>query len=154
MTAATLLRCACCQTSRPAAEVYERVPRSGEFFCRDTAGCRRRIASLGDPVGEVVAAPPPAAAGARCSICDAPGGAYERTPGVYVCVDRAGCADRAVETQFLHAWSDSSPDRLISSADMRAMAAAARPEVPPERTQLAPGEMAALAAADALGRKR
>jgi hypothetical protein len=157
VTAATAVRCACCQTQRPAAEVYERVPRSGEFFCKDTAGCRRRIASLGDPVGEIAAEPPPAVAGAACSICAAaepPGGVYERSGGVFACLDRPGCQERSVETQYLTAWSDGGADRMISPADMRAMAAAAPPQVPPERTELDPEEMARMAAQEALGRKR
>ena len=157
MTAATTVTCASCQTPRPGAETYERVPHSGERFCTDTAGCRRRMAAIGDPVGEITPAPPPAVTGAMCSICgvtDPPGGAYERLRGQYACIDRAGCGERAVEYQYLHSWSDQSPDRLISAADMRAMAAAASPQVPPEPTVLSPDQMAALAAQDALGRKR
>jgi hypothetical protein len=137
--------------------LYERVPRSGEWFCRDTTGCRRRIASLGDPVGEIAAEPPPAVSGAACSICAAvnpPGGVYERSRGVFACLDRPGCQERSVETQYLTAWSDSSPDRLISAADMWAMSSSAPPQVPPERTELDPEEMARLAAQEAMGRKR
>ena len=150
-----MLTCACCQAPRPAAEVFERVPRSGEFFCKDTGGCRKRMASLGDPVGEIAAAPPPAVAGARCSVCATVGGVYERTPGVYVCLDRAGCADRAVEAQYLTAWTDGSPDRVISAAGGRLRLPAPHPpEVPPVRTELDPAEMESLAAQDALGRRR
>jgi hypothetical protein len=153
VTAASAVRCACCHSPRPAAEVYERIPRRGEWFCRDTTGRRRRIASLGDPVGEVAAAPPPAVAGARCSICATAGNVYERSPGVFMCLDRAGCSERSVEAQYLTAWSDSSPDRLISVADMWALASSAPPQVPPERTELTPEEMAVLAWQEAAGRR-
>jgi hypothetical protein len=103
MTPTTAVRCACCQTPRPAAEVYERIPRSGEFFCKDVAGCRRRMAGVGDPVGEVAAAPPPAVAGARCSVCATAGRVYERTRSVFVCLDREACAARSIEAQYLTA---------------------------------------------------
>jgi hypothetical protein len=113
MTAPSAVRCACCRTLRPAAEVYERIPGHDEWFCRDTAGCRKRIASLGDPVGEIVAAPPPSVAGAACSICgtvDPPGGVYERTMDMYACLDRPGCAERSVESQFLTAHREDFPE--------------------------------------------
>ena len=155
MTAATAVTCACCQAPRPAAEVYERVPRSGEFFCRDTAGCRRRIASLGDPVGEVAAEPPPAVAGATCSVCATAGNVYERTRGVFVCLDRRGCEARSVQYQSLTAWTDSSPDRVIAEAGGHLRIPAARPvEVLAEQTPLDPAELAGLAAREALGAKR
>jgi hypothetical protein len=112
------------------------------------------MAHVGDPVGEVAAAPPPAVAGARCSVCATVGNVYERSAGVFMCLDRAGCTERSVETQYLTAWSDSSPDRLISAADMWALSSSAPPQVPPERTELDPEEMARLAAQEALGRKR
>jgi hypothetical protein len=153
-TAAATVRCAVCETQRPASEVYEPVRGVGEYRCADTAACRRRVGYVGDPVGEFIASPPAAVPGAACAVCGAAGGAYERTPGVYVCIDRGGCAERAVEAQYLTAWGDSSADALISPADMRAMAAAAPPEIPPERTELDPAAMAALASQDALGRKR
>ena len=154
MTAGTAVTCACCQAPRPAAEVYERVPRSGEWFCRDTAGCRRRIASLGDPVGEVAAEPPPAVAGARCSVCATSGNVYERTSGVFVCLDRAACAERSVEAQYLTSWSDSSPDRLIAETGGHLrIPAAAPPQVPAEQPELDYAELAVMAAQEALGRK-
>lgn len=158
MTAAVTVVCACCQTRRPAAETYERVPFSGERFCTDAAGCRRRMAGVGDPVAEVGAVAvtaPSAVPGARCAVCgtvDPPGGAYARG-AAYMCLDMAGCRERSVEYQYLTAWGDSSPDRLISSAEMRALQAAAPAEVPAERAPLSPEEMARLAAADDLGRK-
>jgi hypothetical protein len=91
-----------------------------------------------------------------CSICgvtDPPGGAYERLRGQYACIDRAGCGERAVEYQYLHSWSDQSPDRLISAADMRALGAAAGAQVPPEPSVLGAAETAALRASNELGRK-
>jgi hypothetical protein len=155
VTAAVAVRCACCQAPRSGAEVFERVPRSGEFFCRDTMGCRRRIASLGDPVGEITAAPPPAVAGAACAVCATASGVYERSPGVFVCLDRAGCAERSVETQYLTAWTDGSPDRLISAAGGRLrLPASAPPEVPAARVELDLAEMRVMAAQEALGAKR
>ena len=104
------VRCACCQTPRPAAEVFERMPGSDEWFCRDTAGCRRRMACYGDPVGEIASSPPPAVTGARCSVCATAGGVYERTPGIFVCLDRAGCAERSVDFQFLTAHREDYPE--------------------------------------------
>lgn len=113
VTAASAVRCACCCTLRPAAEVFERVPGLDKWFCRDTAGCRKRMASLGDPVGEIAAAPPPSVAGAACSICgtvDPPGGVYERTLNMHACLDRAGCAERSVQSQFLTAHREDFPE--------------------------------------------
>jgi hypothetical protein len=161
-TAETMVLCDYCGTSVPASQVFQPLRGGTVNRCKDAGACERRSLSAGDPTllwDEDRPAPPPPAAppGTACEVCrDASpaGGLYERIRGQWHCRDRAACEQRAVEVQFLHAWSDSSPDRLISSADMRAMAAAAPPEVPAARTELEPGEMAALAAADALGRKR
>jgi hypothetical protein len=136
VTAPTVVRCACCQTQRPAAETYERVPRSGERFCTDTAGCRRRMAGIGDPVTDVdvaAAAPPPVVPGARCAICgtvDPPGGVY--AGAAYMCLDRAGCTERSVEFQFLTAHREDFPE--VANTTVTGMMHAARdagaPSVP------------------------
>lgn len=136
MTATGTVHCACCRTARSAAEVYERVPRSGEFFCRDTAGCRRRTAYVGEPVGDIAVMAPPAVAGAACAICgtaDAP--VYERTPGMFVCLDRSGCDSRAIETQFLTSHRDHFPQVAVTSAGMmmHAIRDAGAPAVPADR---------------------
>lgn len=157
MTATAMARCACCETDRPAAEVFGPYP--GAVRCKNVRACERRRLRAYDPTippDEDMPAPPAASAppGARCAVCEAPGGLYERGGGQWVCRDQAGCQARAVEVQFLHAWGDSSPDRLIDAAQMRAAQAAAGAEIPPERAEPGPAELAALAAADALGRKR
>jgi hypothetical protein len=113
----TAVTCAACQSPQPQAALYERIVRSGEFFCKDTTACRRQLASLGDPVGQVAAVPPPVVPGARCQICatvDPSGGVYERSPGSYCCLDRGGCQERAVDYQYLSPWTDASPDRMIA----------------------------------------
>lgn len=156
MSAATTVLCSCCETPRPLAEVYEPVPGIGEYRCSDLAGCRRRLAYVGDPVGPPVATRAATAPGATCSVCnvtDPPGGAYQRSPGIYACLDRAGCEQRSVDFQFSHAWSDSSPDRFITSADMRATVSAAGAETPPARTELSHEQMAVRSASDDLARK-
>lgn len=160
MTAATRVRCDFCSSDVPAGETFE--PYRGAIRCMDAGACERRQIRAHDPSilpDEEMPVPPaaPAAPGAVCALCGASEGAlYERVPrsGQWMCRDQAGCEQRSVEVQYLRAWSDSSPDRLISSADMRAMTAAARPEIPPERAVLDPTEIAALAAAETLGRKR
>ena len=106
--------CSACQTARPAADTYERVPGSGERFCRDTAGCRLRLAGVGDPVADVFAVtrPPavPAAAGGTCDVCgaaaDVPGGLYARTATLLRCRDRAGCQERQLTPDMAPATED------------------------------------------------
>lgn len=159
MTASTMARCDFCGTDVPAGEVFE--PYSGAVRCRDVAACERRQLRRFDPtvLRDEDHPVPPAASTPPGAVCDAcrtvtPAGLYKRMPGAWFCRDRGACEAASVETTYLTAWSDSSPDRLISSADMRAMTAAARPEVPPDPAPLDPARAAALAAQDALGRKR
>lgn len=160
MTATGEARCDCCEALRPVSGLFE--PYRGAVRCRDVKACERRRIQAYDPTvipEEDLPSPPAAAAppGTVCAVCrtdGAPGGLYERSPGVWFCRQRPACEQRAVEVQYLHAWSDQSPDRLISSAEMRATVAAASAEIPPERAAPDPDKMAVLAAQDALGRKR
>jgi hypothetical protein len=159
MTAASLVRCACCYTPRPIAEAYEPVPGLGEYRCTDLADCRRRMAYVGDPVGAPAASPPPAVSGAACSICGTtspPGGVYERTRDMYACLDRLGCAERSVETQFLTAHREDFPEVANTKIATRMHEArgAGPLMVPGEQTPLSYAEREALAASESLGRKR
>jgi hypothetical protein len=113
VTAAVTVTCSCCQTPQAIGDAYEPVPGLGEYRCTDLPGCRRRMAYVGDPVGQVAASPPPVVSAAACSICGTtspPGGVYERTAGMYACLDRPGCQARSVETQFLTAHREDFPE--------------------------------------------
>jgi hypothetical protein len=120
--------CDYCKTQRPASEVFE--PYRGAVRCRDVAGCERRQIRAFDPtvpLDEDLPTPPTVGAppGAACAVCGAPGPRlYERIPhsGQYVCRDRDACQQQSIEYQYLRAWGDSSPDRLITSAEMRQVA--------------------------------
>lgn len=158
MTAEAARVCACCCTTRPAAEVYQRVPHSSEWFCTDTTGCRRRMASVGDPVAEfLTTSPPPAVPGARCAFCgtvDPPGGVYARG-AAFMCLDRGACTERSVDFQFLTAHREDFPEVANTSiTGMMHSAKGAGAQMPAARTELSHAEMANLAAQEALGRKR
>jgi hypothetical protein len=162
VTTQSRARCDYCAADVPAGETYAPLP--GVCRCRDVKACERRQIRAFDPtlppdedvprpVAEI--APP----GAACEICatpDPPGGLYERIPrsGAWFCRNTAGCQQRAVDPQYLHAWSDTSPDLLITPAAMRHMAAAARPEIAPEPAPPDPAALAAEAWRVAMGRRR
>lgn len=156
MTTAAMAQCDYCGTGVPTAETFQ--PYRGAVRCRDVGACERRQLRRYDPTllrDEDLPVPVTGTVrpGTACAACGAVGLAlYARMPGQWVCTDRDACQRRALED--MSAWSDSSPDRLISSADMRVLAAPASAEVAPPRRQLDPAEMAALAASEALGRKR
>lgn len=136
--AGTLVRCDFCQDQRPAAEVFE--PYRGTARCRDVGACERRQIRAFDPsipLDEDLPRPPAtgAPAGAACGICGASGaGLYERISGQFACRDRDRCQRQSIEFQYLRSWSDSSPDRLISSAQMRQAISDAGPAQPVVRT--------------------
>lgn len=159
MTAASAV-CDYCHALVAADQVFEPFPGGPYRRCRDTAACTRRQNRAFDPTlvpDEDLPVPPAASSppGAACAICGAPGpGLYERLRGQWACLDRTACEARSVEALYLTAHADSSPDRLISAADMWALSSSAPPQVPPERTPLSPEEMARLAAQEAMGRKR
>ena len=159
MTAVTVppgARCAACSAAEG---LYNR---GDGIFCVNRNACRYRMAAYGDPVAAVAditipSGRPPAVPGATCSVCDAtdpPGGVFRRAANMFACLDRPGCDERAIEFQYLQAWSDESPDQVIVAADMRRMAAHAGAQIPPERTELDHTEMASLAAQERLGGKR
>jgi len=159
-TAADLVRCDYCGADVPAGETFQPVRGGVVSRCRDVGSCERRALRAYDPTilpDEELPRPPAAGAppGAACAVCAASGpGLYERSPGSWFCRDRAACEQRGVEVQYLRAWGDSSPDRLITSPQMRAMNAAASPQVPAERPPPDPAVVAAHAWSDMLGRKR
>ncbi len=159
MTAATTVRCDYCGTGVPASETFR--PYGAAVRCKDTAACERRALRAYDPTilaDEDMPVPPATVAppGTVCGACRTvtPAGLYDRGHGAWFCRDRAACEQASIETTYLTAWSDESPDRLVSAAGMRAAQAAAGAQIPPERTELGPAGMAALAASEALGRKR
>jgi hypothetical protein len=127
--AAGLVTCDCCQTPRPAAEVQalpwrRPLPRR----CRLPAahGLTWATRSARRPSAGPPRSPVPAA---LCGATDPAGGAFERSPGVYACLDRAGCDARGIETQYLAAHGDDS-QVLYTSAQMRAAAAGSVAQVP------------------------
>lgn len=138
MTAQTSAQCDYCHATVPAGETFH--PFATVTRCKDVAACERRQIRAYDPTivpDEDRPAPPPAATppGAVCAVCGASGtenGLYERLRGQCACLDRAACEQRAVEAQFLRSHPDSSPDQLVSSAQMRAGQAAAGAQIPPE----------------------
>jgi len=154
-----MVRCDYCGTSVPAGETFQPVRGGAVSRCRATASCERRALRAYDPTiladedmptAPAAGAPPRAA----CAACQASGpGLYERSPGSWFCRDRSGCEQRGVEVQYLHAWSDSSPDRLITSAQMRAMNAAARPQVPADLPPASPAALAVQGWQDSMRRK-
>lgn len=156
----TTVRCDYCGTVVPADETFQPFRGGGVNRCKDAAACERRALQLNDPTilaAEDLPGAPPAVPGARCAVCgavDPPGGVY--AGAAYMCLDRAGCGERSVEYQCLTAWTDSGPDRLIAEAGgrLRLPASPSGPEIPPERVELDHAQMAALAAGEALGRKR
>ena len=117
--------CDYCATPRPAAEVYQPYP--GAVRCRDQALCKQRQVYRGSHTEPPAHARAAAVSGAGpCVICDdgaPPGGLYERTPGVAICIDRAGCDGRAIDTQYLTAHGDDGQVEY-TSAQMRAVAMA------------------------------
>ncbi|MGH3191738.1 MAG: hypothetical protein ACRDPY_28300 [Streptosporangiaceae bacterium] len=123
--AEALVRCDCCQASRPAAEVF--APYAGAVRCRDTAGCQRRMLYEGTGMEPpVFDRPAPVSSAAPCAICGTsqpPGGLFERSQGVLICCDRSGCDARAIETQFLTAHGEEFRT-AYTSAEMRAAAIA------------------------------
>jgi len=126
-----LVRCACCEDSRPAAELFQ--PYAGVDRCRDVAACQRRLLYSGTgapPVTPVRPAPVPG--GGPCAICgtpDPPGGVFERTPGTAICLDRPGCDARSVESQYLVAHAEEF-QTVYTSSEMRAAAMGAAAQVP------------------------
>lgn len=155
-------RCDYCGAERPAAELYAPVPNGAVLRCRDVPACERRQIRAFDPAilpDEDMPRPPAtgAPAGAACAVCGASGpDLYEHNPagGQWMCRGTAGCQQRGVDRQFLTAWSDTSPDRLISAAQMRAMVAAAPPEVAAERPPASAEDLHAEAWRSAMGRRR
>lgn len=131
------------------------------WLCASAERCATYQAAVADPAlalmveqRDEIAPPPDAPAGTPCAYCgavDPPGGVAAAS--AYACRDRAGCEQRSVEHQYLTAYRDESPDRLISAADMMHLQAQAGAQVPPAPRVLTPAEMAALAASDAVGRK-
>jgi hypothetical protein len=161
VTASTLVRCSFCQDQRPLSDVFE--PYRGAVRCRDVAACERRQIRAFDPTippDEDRPRPlgpqagPPGTACGYCRASDPPGGLHQRTPGVWFCLDRAACEQRSVDVLYLTAWSDSSPDRMISAADMRAMTSAAGAQIPPEPSRHDPDALAVEAWRSAAGRQR
>lgn len=152
---ATLVRCDFCQDQRPASETF--APYFGANRCRDVPACSRRQVTLNDPTisdWDRPSPPPSAPPGARCAACGAAGDLYNGG-NAYFCRDRAGCVQR--EAADLSPCRDGGPDAVIAAAGSRGtlrLPAPHPPQVPPERTELDPDRMAALAASEALGRKR
>lgn len=155
----TAVRCAYCETDRPAVETFFN---GSVNRCKDGAACEYRATALYDPTivpAEDRPVPPPmdAPPGAACPNCGATEGLYGGA--AWMCRDRAACEQRSVEFQYLTAWSDSSPDAMIAAAcGTLQLPASHPPVVPAEQPRLDPAEMAAemyaLSAQEALGRKR
>jgi hypothetical protein len=118
-----LVTCDYCATPRPAAEIYQPYP--GAVRCRDQAPCLQRQVYAGSHAAPPAHARAAAVSGAGpCVICNdgaPPGGLYERTPGVAICIDRPGCDGRAIDTQFLTAHGEEFRTEY-TSAEMRAAA--------------------------------
>jgi hypothetical protein len=125
-----VVTCDYCKTQRPASEVFE--PYRGAVRCRDQAPCKQRQLYQGSHTEPPAHTGPAAVSGAGpCVICDASapsGGLYERTPGVAICIDRAGCDARSVDVQFLTAHGEEFRTEY-TSAEMRAAAMASVPQV-------------------------
>ncbi|WP_300611070.1 hypothetical protein [Trebonia sp.] len=158
MTAAAVetARCACCEDVRPVAGLYS--PYAGVLRCRDLAACERRKILTFDPTlmlrpdEDPVPPPPSAPAGTVCAACATPGDLYNRGTGWFH-RDRAVC-ERALAEDYAPQAPDAwDPSLQITSADMRAMTAAARPEAGAAPVPLSHEEIAARAVVDALGRR-
>jgi len=122
--AAGMVTCSCCGVPQPAAEVYEPYP--GAVRCRDTTACDERRLYMGTGLTPRASINPPAPVRGTCAICgatDPPGGVYERTTGTPVCLSRADCDERAIESQYLTAHGDDG-QVIYTSSQMRAAAAA------------------------------
>jgi hypothetical protein len=155
--AGTLVRCDYCGGNVPPAETYRPFPHGPVVRCRDTAACAQRQLTLNDPTisdWDRPSPPPSAPAGARCAACGAAEDLYNGGHA-YFCRSRAECVQR--EAADLSPWRDGGPDSAIATAGVGGtlrLPAPHPPEVPPERTELDPAQMAALASQEALGRKR
>ena len=155
-TAADLARCDYCATDRPAGELYAPMP--SLLRCRDEARCRARATFAGTGTLPDFAIPEtvvstPAPAGTACALCGAacPGAdLYERVPSSsqWFCRDRPACDHRTA--MDMAPVRENFTDFVITSAQMRHMNAAARPQVPEERPAPDPVAMRHLAAADLL----
>jgi hypothetical protein len=115
--------CDYCQAPQQAGAVFR--PYAGVVRCRDTAACEQRQVYSGSHAEPPTRTAAPAVSGTGpCAICGASApdrGLYERTPGVAVCIDRAGCDWRAIDTQFLTAHAEEFRTEY-TSAEMRAAA--------------------------------
>jgi hypothetical protein len=158
MTAASMRRCDYCHTTVPADQAFTPVFGGVYSRCKDERACNRRQTRAYDPTilaDEDMPVRLPAVSGATCSLCrtfDPPGGADALAAG-YACRDRAGCEQR--QGLDLAPWTDSSPDQLIAQSGGHLRMPASPPAVVPAvQPELSHDEIAALAAADALGRKR
>jgi hypothetical protein len=130
-TAQTLAQCSFCQADVPLSSTYEPFPGNDIRRCLDTGACQKRQLHAGtntEPGTPSWDRTPLNAAAGRCGICHAaspPGGVYERSQGVFVCLDRPGCDARSVETQFLTSHGEDFADAEITSAELRAAVSAA-----------------------------
>ena len=117
--------CACCHAARPAGEMYEPVPRSGTYRCRDTSACQRRMTYEGtgmeppsfDPPAEVAAT----GGSIRCDFCKTPrpvSELYRPVPSgvLHRCRDTEGCRERANEMLFSTAHRDDFPSVAITTS--------------------------------------
>jgi hypothetical protein len=158
MTAPSMVRCSYCCTTVPADQTFTPVTGGTYSRCKDERACTRRQDSAFDPsilADEDLPVPPPVVPGARCAICgtvDPPGGVY--AGAAYMCLDRAGCEQRAAVAD-LAPWTDFSPDQEIAHSGAHLRMPLARPVVvPAEQAPLSYEERQALAASESLGRKR
>ena len=124
MTAVETVRCDYCGTDVPAGEAYH--PYGNVIRCRDESACKTRQVYAGSHTEPPRRTAATAVSDARpCAICGAdrpPGGLFERSGGVAICIDRSGCDARAIDYQFLTAHGDDGQVEY-TAAQMRAAAA-------------------------------
>ena len=159
MTAVSTVRCDYCETTVPADEAFKPFRAGPVNRCKDAAACGRRADALHDPTlwfhewNRPV--PPPAVSGAKCAFCrtTSPDGGVIECGAGHACRDRVSCEQR--QGLDLAPWTDSSPDGVIEATGGRFQIPTAHPpQAGPGPAEPTHEEMAALAASEALGRKR
>ncbi len=136
----SLVTCVYCATDRPAVEVYEPVPRSGTYRCRDTVACQRTTLYANTGMEPPSFAPPAAVSTTGSVVCDycrtgrPAAEVYQPIPNgaMHRCRDTAACAERSVGSLYLTAQRDDYPEvATTTSGGMRhATRAAGAPPVP------------------------